>query len=492
MSVTVPEPAAVARLTDCGACGPALTPTDVPAEHMEHLERDDSATGLRRARRPTLAAAAVDVIVHQRSQKLRVGCDWSFRVPTKDEQIARRKRGINQAIHPGFVAVLRKDEHALQYLMHQEPQLRGFVGETTLHNAFLLADAINGWDVCKRLVDAFPQQVADEYICDAHEDIDDMTTQINKEWVNTTPDGARGDDSRGVFLLEQLSCTGTTVDRDDVLPGLYTGENVLHIAIVQQNVDMVKFLLCHPAVRAQQKRKLLCARAHGTFFMPEVVPCVTRFARQSLGSSKTLTTEYNDVRMGDNDESRCYMGEYPYSFACCRGSTEIMDILWEAAISLKVTNKHVCSKDGVRSELETCRRLDPPQPQKVAGKGWDVLRHAVLVEWEETLRVHGKDLKQECCPDPNTLITCDDSDLATPANELSAASRQRFRRGDCPACRKLIDTAGSKAVGVKSILKRGIPRMSKSRSDKITPRRDAEILDVDYLRPEQRLNLGSG
>lgn len=103
------------------------------------------------------------------------------------------------------------------------------------------------------------------------------------------------------------------------LPGLYTGENILHIAIVNEKPDLVKFLLQHPKITNEDKKHMMTARAHGSFFLPSLI---------------SVKGKLSAVTKVDNVEAKCYYGEYPYSFAACIGSTEMMQIIWEAAEAL--------------------------------------------------------------------------------------------------------------------------------------------------------------
>ena len=126
-------------------------------------------------------------------------------------------------------------------------------------------------------------------------------------------------------------------------PGLFTGENLLHIAIVSRNKEMVNFLLEHDGISDQQKKTMLTARAHGLFFMP---PRFHAFVGSDADESKT-----HEVR---NVRSRAYFGEYPYHFACCMNEPEIMDLIWNKAKQLQITN----SDFDIRTMSVTIRTYD--------------------------------------------------------------------------------------------------------------------------------------
>lgn len=80
----------------------------------------------------------------------------------------------------------------------------------------------------------------------------------------------------------------------------YTGENILHIAIIQQDPQMVKLLV-------KKEPALITARATGKFF--------------ARGSS-------------------CYYGEYPLYFACCTGQLEIVSLLIASGASMEAQDSN--------------------------------------------------------------------------------------------------------------------------------------------------------
>ena len=86
----------------------------------------------------------------------------------------------------------------------------------------------DGWDVCKWLVDAFPQRVTDEYVRDSHRNIDALTTLINRDWgENKSPLGDHNPHKYVQMPLANISDTRSSTSLDvweHSLPGLYTGE----------------------------------------------------------------------------------------------------------------------------------------------------------------------------------------------------------------------------------------------------------------------------
>ena len=80
----------------------------------------------------------------------------------------------------------------------------------------------------------------------------------------------------------------------------YFGENVLHMAIVNEDPSMVRFLLGH-AVNVQE-------RAFGNFFTP---------LDQKDSRVDTLEGERVLVQAETNYIGYAYMGEFPHCFAAC-------------------------------------------------------------------------------------------------------------------------------------------------------------------------------
>ncbi|RWS03524.1 transient receptor potential cation channel subfamily V member 5-like protein, partial [Dinothrombium tinctorium] len=123
---------------------------------------------------------------------------------------------------------------------------RGSVGETALHTCFLVSNSAY-FELARRLVRLFPKMVNDIYI---------------------------GDE--------------------------YYGEAPLHMAIVNEDTSMVKFLLDHGAD--------LNKRAIGNYFCPDDL----KDARIDC-----LEHEWYDVPVETNYFGHFYWGEYPLSFAAC-------------------------------------------------------------------------------------------------------------------------------------------------------------------------------
>ncbi|XP_071827111.1 transient receptor potential cation channel subfamily V member 5-like isoform X2 [Apostichopus japonicus] len=146
---------------------------------------------------------------------------------------------------------------------------RGSVGETILHLCFLNASFIH-IELAKRLLKAYPCLAEDIYVGD-----------------------------------------------------LYYGESCLHLAVVNENMVMVKMLLRNGANVNQ--------RCCGSYFMTD---------DQQTTRRDTIEHEWYKISSRTNYEGLCYYGEYPLSFAACLGKPEIVLYLHSkgADVNLQDTN----------------------------------------------------------------------------------------------------------------------------------------------------------
>ncbi|XP_044752853.1 transient receptor potential cation channel subfamily V member 5 [Coccinella septempunctata] len=144
----------------------------------------------------------------------------------------------------------RKNPHLYRHVCWKIKE-RGAVGETILHLCLLNATSLHA-DLAKRLLRFYPRLINDIYMSDE-----------------------------------------------------YYGENVLHIAIVNEDPGMVKFLL-GSGVNFQE-------RCFGNFMCPE---------DQKSSRTDSLTHEWVNVCPETNYEGYVYWGEYPLTFAACLGQEE--------------------------------------------------------------------------------------------------------------------------------------------------------------------------
>ncbi|XP_025837236.1 transient receptor potential cation channel subfamily V member 5 [Agrilus planipennis] len=133
---------------------------------------------------------------------------------------------------------------------------RGAVGETILHLCLLNATSLHA-DIAKRLLKFYPKLINDIYMSDE-----------------------------------------------------YYGENVLHIAIVNEDPAMVKFLL-ESGANYQE-------RCIGSFMSPE---------DQKSSRTDSLDHEWVNVNPMTNYKGYVYWGEYPLTFAACLGLEECFRLI---------------------------------------------------------------------------------------------------------------------------------------------------------------------
>ncbi|KYM91409.1 Transient receptor potential cation channel subfamily V member 5 [Atta colombica] len=146
---------------------------------------------------------------------------------------------------------------------------RGAVGETILHLCMLHATAIHA-DLAKRLLRFYPKLINDIYLSDEY-----YASQF-------------------YIYFEFISDLG---------------ENVLHIAIVNEDPSMVKFLLDSGA----DDPRIIHERCFGNFMCPE---------DQKASRFDNMDHEWVCVSSETNYNGYVYWGEYPLSFAACLGQEE--------------------------------------------------------------------------------------------------------------------------------------------------------------------------
>ena len=119
--------------------------------------------------------------------------------------------------------------------------------------------------------------------------------------------------------------------------GLYTGETALHIAIVQGNISLVKWML--------ENGISITARAVGSFFKPKA-------SKREEDLQEVLTTLHGkEAEAYKNEYSMCDYGEFPFSFATCMGNIEILELL------AKHAEKGGIGKEELIQVLKTQRKI---------------------------------------------------------------------------------------------------------------------------------------
>ena len=220
----------------------------------------------------------------------------SWKLIAELEQVrdeTQRKEKINKIIEK-----LKddKEKHILDEL--------GPVGDLPLHQAFILKQ----YDLGKMLVDEFYST----------ENVHGVTKKgkfhpfIDKG-INTP-------------FMSDVAAWKPHVDIDDDL-GQYTGETVLHIAIVHGNLDLIDWML--------GKKIYITSRARGSFIKPISHPIIA-----TVEDHAALAAEQDaHGAQSASDDMTCDFGEYPLSFAASVGSVDI----------LKKLAKHA-EHDGVEQE----------------------------------------------------------------------------------------------------------------------------------------------
>jgi ankyrin repeat protein len=130
--------------------------------------------------------------------------------------------------------------------------------------------------------------------------------------------------------------------------GLYTGETVLHMAIVNRAHDLVQKLLYLGAD--------LDSRASGLFFMPRFFKSKLKTNKKQSGNLTEASTIWAIIQklrrsMSDvveNKNSGCYYGEFPLSFAASIGDVSICrQIIKAFLIRLHIRKQQFSKKDEI-------------------------------------------------------------------------------------------------------------------------------------------------
>ena len=194
--------------------------------------------------------------------------------------------------------------------------VRGFVGETPLHDCMLLAHLnAGGYEVVRRVVDTFPDLAAEEFVADSqlsesrlqralqllyappaetahkrnrrnqHRRASIASARVTLGMggvagsndarasrdmrVYCPPPGASSADSDTTSPPGRGGEASSAEEAAEQLPGLYTGQNILHMAVVNHQRDgdgdagslgMARFLLAHPRIPSLAKARMLTAR----------------------------------------------------------------------------------------------------------------------------------------------------------------------------------------------------------------------------------------
>jgi len=173
--------------------------------------------------------------------------------------------------------------------------LPGPAGELPLHNCMLLRQS------------TLAKQLIDEMFTPSIDNFDTSLRDVNIPYVSDL------DAWKQMDFLHPLN------PYDD--GGLFTGETVLHIAVVQEDEDMVQWLI-------EKKGASVAAKAVGSFFKPrELVRGKKESVVTVLGRKVAVERSQGHQRILHNKESQCDFGEYPFSFAASLGAVKIMALM---------------------------------------------------------------------------------------------------------------------------------------------------------------------
>ena len=178
--------------------------------------------------------------------------------------------------------------------------LPGPVGELPLHSCLLLGQS----DLAKRLINEMFSPSVDNFDPSVH--------NVNMAFVSD------------LEAWKQMGFFHRLNPHDD--GGLFTGETVLHIAVVQEDFEMVRWLI-------EDKGASVAARAVGAFFKPkELVQGKSESVVTVLGRKVAVERSKGRKRHTHNKEAQCDFGEYPFSFAASLGLVDIMALMKQAVM----------------------------------------------------------------------------------------------------------------------------------------------------------------
>jgi hypothetical protein len=218
--------------------------------------------------------------------------------------------------------------------------LPGPVGDLVIHHCFIL----ELYEIGIALLDSFPR----------------VPRFIDMPYVNDLEIWRKRQvESKEVGRVGRSEYSRTPSSRED---GLYTGETILHIAIVKQDMQLVNDLL--------ERGASLSSCAIGVFFQPKSVPWLEKPSKhwQDMFKDWVLSIDRNFavVKVEFNPESRCYYGEFPLSFAASVGNVDICKILY-ACKKTRLKMMTTCTKAEWlpkkrigKITQESFNRIEPP------------------------------------------------------------------------------------------------------------------------------------
>ena len=263
-----------------------------------------------------------------------------LKIKKKKEEVVRKKEEVVRDLQK-----IKSDHSA------QNPDLfpTGPVGDSPIHCCFLLGLC----DLGKELISKFyssPELLSLPYK-------NDLEPWRQLARLGQAPTNLKGIIRKSWQPLTASRRNSTNPDLEPLEDGLYTGETILHIAIVQEDEEMVQFLL--------DEGIEISSQAKGVFFQPRFqqprssdLTMLQRLKARIIGVD-LKADKFAAVKKVENKYSGCYYGEYPLSFAASIGNVDICDQLyccWLARI--KAASDGTCKmtqreRNEIRNSLNT-------------------------------------------------------------------------------------------------------------------------------------------
>jgi hypothetical protein len=347
-----------------------------PSQHLKSLDLSEDET-YQPIRHGTKEIKSWNSIEEQDVAEKRI-----FRLRERKKQLEADVIKIKHEIH-SILATLNQKESV--ETSRQFPFAFGPVGDSPLHCCFLLGLHDLGFEIIE-LYYKNPELLSIPY----ENDLDQWRTAqspqrnnsqnssvvlIPERKVPDNDDNSKSDEldnndesqESDKQLQRQPDYDETASDESEPLDdGLYTGETILHIAIVQEKTMVVQELL--------ERGIELSTRAKGVFFQPRFqLPRTTelnirqKIKARVMGINLKLE-RFAAVKRIENTYSGCYYGEYPLSFAASVGNVDICDLLycyWQQRV------RSVLEKSDHSNEMQTSveKYTDEVQGESLAEGG---------------------------------------------------------------------------------------------------------------------------
>jgi hypothetical protein len=281
---------------DSEYCGLNTILGHIPHKEMHEMQMEEANAQLSKSSR------FLNKLEEQRNKFLQARKEAEMEYFKQLEQQRQRFQGpADNQLSPRKEAEIKSDEQTDQFQCFQRtaenlPFPTGPVGDSPIHDCFLLGLM----DIGKKLIEKYyssPELLSVSY----KNDLDPWRKELDRQKSTS-----------------QLCQTGED--------GLYTGETVLHIAIVQANSEMVQYLL--------EQGIEISSRATGVFFQPKYLRPLSvelttwqTFKAWIIGID-LKREKFAAVLKRENKDSGTYFGEYPLSFAASIGNVEICNLLY--------------------------------------------------------------------------------------------------------------------------------------------------------------------